>query len=51
MKKFEYKVERFTTMSSALYALIDLGSKGWEVCAFDNDYHELLLKREIENEQ
>lgn len=51
MKKFEYKVERFTSMSSALYALRDLGSKGWEVCAFDNDYHELLLKREIENEQ
>ena len=51
MKKFEYKVERFTSMSSALYALRDLGSKGREVCAFDNDYHELLLKREIENEQ
>ncbi len=51
MKKFEYKVERFTTMSSALYALRDLGSKGWEVCAFDNDYNEMLLKREIENGQ
>ena len=36
MKKFEYKVERFTNMSSALYSLRDLGLKGWEVCVFNN---------------
>ena len=51
MKKFEYKIERISSLSSALYVLRDLGLKGWEVCAFDNDYHEMLLKREIENEQ
>lgn len=50
MKKFEYKVERFSSFSSALYALRDFGSKGWEVCAFNYHGNELLLKREIENE-
>ena len=51
MDKYEYRIERITSFSSAMSILRDLGLKGWEVCAFNYHGNELLLKREIENEQ
>ena len=51
MKKFEYKVERLHTFTSAIHFINEMGRKGWEVCAFNSDNSEILLKREIENEQ
>lgn len=51
MKRWEYKIERISSFSSAMSMLRDLGLKGWEVCAFNYHGDELLLKREIEDEQ
>lgn len=50
MKKWEYKILRLNTFSGGLSYLKREGENGWEVCAFDYDHSEILLKREIENE-
>ena len=38
-------------LTKQMSMLRDLGLKGWEVCAFNYHGNELLLKREIEDEQ
>lgn len=50
MKKWEYKILRMTNFSGAMHYLKDEGNKGWEVCAYNSEWGEILLKREIENE-